>query len=133
MDTVSQKNNKFRNLCLVKSESEIKKDWSIPYPGAKEVGRGVLENNGKLTNIVIRYFSYVSFRIEKNHFFAEVNINEKEKFIIDGANLETLIQDVTDVVWPIAQCRRKIKAISNTKIRIVKSTRYSKNNGGPNK
>ena len=120
MTMPKQKEKQIRSLRLVKSKSMDKKDWSVPYLNVKEVGRGILQNEKKLTDIIIRYYSYDSFRFEKTRYFAEILGSEKEKFILDSANLDSLIEHVTDVAWPIFQCRKKIKFINNKKFTLIK-------------
>ncbi len=110
---------KIGHLRLVKSEPAIKKDWSIPYSDVKEVGRGILQNDGKLTNIIIRYFSYEKLRFEKQRYFAEVNICKDEKFIVDGTDLDMLVQYVTDSAWSIIQCRIKFKIINSKNLKLL--------------
>ena len=106
-----------------------KKDWSVPYLNVKEVGRGILQNEKKLTDIIIRYYSYDSSRFEKTRYFAEILGSEKEKFILDSANLDSLIEYVTNSVWPIFQCRKKIKFINKKKFKLVKKQKVpNKNN-----
>lgn len=110
---------KFKSLRIVKS-NRIKKNWSVRYSEVKEVGRGILEEEGILSNIIVRYYSYKKSRFEKTRYFAEVIIGKEEKFILDGIDLEPLVQYVTDTAWPIIQCRKKNKKISNIAIKLVK-------------
>ena len=120
-----QKEKQNRSLRLVKSKSMEKKDWSVPYLNVKEVGRGLLQNEKKITDIIIRYYSYDSSRFEKTRYFAEVQGSESEKFILDCANLESLIEHVTNVALPIFQCRKKIKFINNKKFKLVNKQKVS--------
>lgn len=122
MNNLPDEEKKIRILRVVRSDSikNKEKDWSNLYPDAKEVGRGLIENEGVLTNVIIRYYVYKRPRFEKLRYFAEVFVTEKEKFILDGTDIFSLVQYVTDEVWPIIQCRKKIKKSNNTTLRLVK-------------
>lgn len=115
-DTKAEKKKIFR---IVTVDSSHKMDWSISYPGVVEAGRGILECEGKLTDIIIRYYSYQRLRFEKIRHFAEINITKKDKFILDGMELIPLVQHITEVAWPIIECRKKMKKC-NTNLKLVK-------------
>lgn len=119
MKKKSSEGRKNRHLTVVKPEP-MKIDWStVPYPGCEETGRSAFEYEGEILNVIVRYFSCQRMRFEKERHFAEVTINNKEKFIIDGIEEDPLIQHVSDIAWQIFECR-KILRQANTNLKRIK-------------
>lgn len=119
MEDQSSEGRKDRHLTVVKPEP-VEIDWStVPYPNCVEVGRSGFDYEGEILNIIVRYFSCQRMRFEKQRHFAEVTINSKEKFIIDGIEKYPLAQHVSDMIWQIFECR-KIQRQANTNLKLIK-------------
>lgn len=109
MKKQSPKGKKYRHLTVV-DPKPMKIDWSTePYPGCEETGRSAFDYEGEILNVIVRYFSYQRMRFEKQRHFAEVTINDEERFIIDGIEEDPLIQHITDITWTILECRKKTR------------------------
>ena len=115
---ISREGKKYRHWHVVKDEGPQVRDWTVPYSGVEESGRGVLEYDKEITNIVIRYFKYDAPRFEQIRHFAEVSIKGNDKFIIDGIDEEELAQHITDIAWDVIQCRKKMK-LANSNLKVV--------------
>ena len=119
MKKQSSEGRKYKHLTVVKPKP-MEIDWStVPYPSCEEVGRSAFDYEGEILNVIVRYFSYQRMRFEKERHFAEVTINNKERFIIDGIEKDPLIQHITDITWPILECRKKMRQ-ANTNLKRVK-------------
>jgi hypothetical protein len=108
MKKQSLEDSKDKHLIAVDQKRE-KKDWSIPYVGIQEAGRGAFEYEGKIPDVIVRYYSYQRVKFEKERHFAEVIIKKKDMFIVDGIEKDSLIQKITDTAWTIFECRKKLR------------------------
>ena len=118
MKKQSLEGRKLNHLTVVKPKP-MEIDWTtVPYSGCEEVGRSAFEYEGEILKVIVRYFSYQRMRFEKERHFAEVTINNKEKFIIDGIEKDPLIQHISDITWPILECRKMLRQAKTTLKRI---------------
>ncbi len=109
MEKQSSESRKYKYLTVVKTKA-MEIDWSsTPYPGCEEAGRAAFEYDGEILGVIVRYFSCQRMRFEKERHFAEVTINNKERFIIDGIEQDPLIQHIADTAWIILECRKKLR------------------------
>ncbi len=119
MKKQSLEGRKYKHLTVVKPKP-MEIDWSsVPYPGCEEAGRAAFEYDGEILGVIVRYFSCQRMRFEKERYFAEVTINNKERFIIDGIEQDSLIQHITDITWPILESRKKLRQ-AKTKLKRIK-------------